>query len=289
MVSALRGRSLTLIGEGWSSRVYRCLAASAEPTGAVLKVARDVAGFTSPEDRRQLALAWQREVAALTAARSAPGAARLLASSPEGDDPPWLLLAEGPGDSAETLVAIRGPFTLPAVTTIAKSLASTLAGVHREGWLHLDVNPRNVLISPHAVTLIDFGAAQVIGALSSWDWPLGRHRFMAPEHLSGRRENPRYQRLGTPADVHQLACLLLFLLTGREPFEPCREDEDYRHEYLDRLAAGAARPGWEKVAEFFREPRDAEGIPLAAFARALEPDPERRFTLPQFIAALEGR
>ena len=291
MVPALKhpGWQLALIGEGWSSRVYRCMAATAEPTGAVLKVARDVPGFTSLEDRHQLALSWQREAASLTASRSVAGAARLLASSPDGDEPPWLLLAEEPGESAEALVVTHGPFTLPAVTAIAKSLAFTLTGIHRAGWLHLDVNPRNVLIGSGAVTLIDFGAAQAIGAPSSWEWPLGRHRFMAPEHLAGRRESPRYQRLGPPADVHQLACLLLFLLTGREPLEPCREDEDYRHEYLDRLAAGAARPGREKAAEFFPGPGDTQGIPLAAFAGALDPLPQRRFTLPRFIAALEGR
>ena len=291
MVHTLKhdGGQLALVGEGWSSRVYRCPAGAGQPTGSVLKVARDVPGFTSPEDRRQLALSWRREAAALTAARSVPGAARLLASSPDGEDPPWLLLAEEPGESAEALVAARGPFALPAVIAIAESLASTLAGIHRAGWLHLDVNPRNVLLSSRTVTLIDFGAAQAIGAPSPWDWPLGRHRFMAPEHLAGRRESPRYQRLGTPADVHQLACLLLFLLTGREPLEPCREDEDYRHEYLERLAAGAARSGQEKTAEFFPGPRDAAGIPLAAFAGALDPLPQRRFTLPQFITALEGR
>lgn len=290
MVPTLKhgGSQLILVGEGWSSRVYRRMAV-AGPTGAVLKVGRDVPGFTSLEDRRQLALSWRREAAALRASRSVPGVARLLASSVDGEEPPWLLLAEEPGESAEALVAMRGPFTLSAVMAIAKSLALSLSGIHRAGWLHLDVNPRNVLISSRTVTLIDFGAAQAIGAPSSWEWPLGRHRFMAPEHLAGRLEDPRYQRLGTAADVHQLACLLLFLLTGREPFEPCREDEDYRHEYLDRLAAGAARPGWEKTAEFFHGPRGRQDIPLAAFAAALDPLPQRRFTLPQFIMALEGR
>lgn len=291
MVPALTsaGGQLVPLGDGWSSQVYRCLTATAAPTGAVLKMAREIPGFTTADDRRQLALAWQREVAALTAVRSVPGAARLLASSPDSDNPPWLLLAEAPGESAEKVVATCGPLAMPAVTAIAKSLASTLSAIHRAGWLHLDVNPRNVLISPGVVTLIDFGAAQAIGAPSLWDWPLGRHRFMAPEHLGGRWENPRYGRLGTPADVHQLACLLLFLLTGREPLEPCREDEDYRHAYLDRLAAGASRPGWAKAAEFFRESPAADGIPLPAFAAALEPVPERRFTLSQFIAALEDR
>lgn len=289
MVAALNRAcgQLVPLGDGWSSRVYRCLTATAVPTGAVLKMSREIPGFTSVHDRRQLALAWQREVGALTAVRSVAGAARLLASSPDGDDPPWLLLAEAPGESAEKLVATHGPLDMPTVTAIAKSLASTLSAIHRAGWLHLDVNPRNVLISPSEITLIDFGAAQAIAAPSPWDWPLGRHRFMAPEHLNGRWESPPYRRLGTPADVHQLACLLLFLLTGREPLEPCREDEDYRHDYLDRLASGASRPGWVKAAEFFHQSPVAAGIPLAAFAGALEPIPERRFTLPQFIAALE--
>ncbi|MHB8901624.1 MAG: serine/threonine-protein kinase [Thermoguttaceae bacterium] len=123
---------------------------------------------------------------------------------------PWL--------DGETLAAglARRRLDLPIALWIARQAAEALAAMERAGWLHGDVKPANVIVSPggHA-TLIDLGFAQRLGEDGgAVDRPLmGTWHYLAPERITSR--------LGADirSDLYSLGAVLFESLSGRVPFD----------------------------------------------------------------------
>jgi serine/threonine protein kinase len=122
----------------------------------------------------------------------------------------------------------------------------TLGMLHARGWVHGDVNPGNLLIDEKRLFLIDFGACRRVGESVVDMWPMGRHRYMAPEHLYVRRR----RRFEPSLDLHQVACLILHMLSGEEPFRAATRREDYATEYLRNLRVWMERPAVVKLKQY---------------------------------------
>ncbi len=116
-----------------------------------------------------------------------------------------------------------------AVRLVAR-LARALAAAHREGVLHRDVNPRNVLVRADGEpVVIDFGLMRASGdpTLTGSGDLLGTPQYMAPEQARGERVDER-------SDVFGLGTVLYELLT----LAPPRAAEDT----LALLRAAGSRP-----------------------------------------------
>ena len=103
----------------------------------------------------------------------------------------------------------------PVALDIAAQLAQALAYAHREGVVHRDVKPANVMFdaATQRVKLTDFGLARGVDAQATRSGVLlGSPAYMAPELLAGARADAR-------SDLYALGVLLFELLTGRLPFE----------------------------------------------------------------------
>ncbi len=103
----------------------------------------------------------------------------------------------------------------PLALDIAARLAEALAYAHREGMVHRDVKPANVMYDPatDSLKLTDFGLARSVDAEATRSGVLlGSPAYMAPELLGGARADAR-------SDLYALGVLLFELLTGRLPFE----------------------------------------------------------------------
>ena len=152
---------------------------------------------------------------------------------------------------------------LPPATvlrTLARA-ASALAHAHRQGVVHRDVKPANVLVNLDAgtVKLTDFGIAHVIDASRTrTGLVLGTPCYMSPEQMVGDRVDGR-------ADLYSLGVVLYQLLTGTLPHRAASMGQ------LMQQIANEVAPDVRTVAAHLPET-------LARIvARALEKRPEARY------------
>lgn len=108
----------------------------------------------------------------------------------------------------------RGPLTIAVTIRLASTLASVLHLVHRNGLVHRDIKPRNILASQtQQFKLIDFGLA-AHGAADPNGSAVGTFRYSAPEQ-TGMLERPVDDR----ADLYGLGVVLFECLVGAPPFD----------------------------------------------------------------------
>jgi serine/threonine protein kinase len=110
----------------------------------------------------------------------------------------------------------RGRLSLASALWYARQVAEALRALHAEGWMHADVKPANIFISPagHA-TLIDLGFArrrEEMGSIVERS-VVGTVHYVAPEMVvSAIRPDIR-------SDIYSLGITMFELLAGRCPFE----------------------------------------------------------------------
>ncbi len=173
-----------------------------------------------------------------------------------------LELIEGPRLS--TLIRRHG-VDLEQLLPLALNLCSVLHYLAREGVVHLDVKPRNVIMGAEP-RLIDLSIARRRRrARRRCAAPVGTDAYMAPEQC----EPARFGEIGPAADVWGLGATLYEAIAGRRPFAA-------RRERFPQLRT-APRPL-----------PDARPAPLAAAVMAcLEPRPADRPTAGELADALE--
>ena len=110
---------------------------------------------------------------------------------------------------------IRQGMDLPEALRVLRQVASALACSHREGIIHRDVKPDNVLFrSDGTAVLTDFGIATVRDngmTMTQMGLAVGTPNYMSPEQAQGRKVDHR-------ADIYSLGVLLHEMLTGAVPF-----------------------------------------------------------------------
>jgi serine/threonine protein kinase len=117
------------------------------------------------------------------------------------------------GEDLETVLK-RGPLEPARAVGIIEQVAAALQAAHKEGLVHRDVKPSNILVTDTDFAyLIDFGIARTAGStgLTSTGSTIGTWAYMAPERFGMGEPDPR-------SDVYALACVLHQAMTGHRPF-----------------------------------------------------------------------
>ena len=171
----------------------------------------------------------------------------------------YLVLEHVAGSDLRTVGATRRLRATEAVRLIER-IASAVAALHRQGILHLDIKPENIVLGDDGEPrLIDLGSARTRQPGGSWDTEDAIHG--TPEYMAPEQRVSDGQSAGPATDVYALGAVLHELLTGDPPqAERCRgADRDWK-----RGPTGAGR---RTVGRGLRR----------IGRRAIDPDPQRRY------------
>ncbi|HKG24589.1 MAG TPA: protein kinase [Thermomicrobiales bacterium] len=130
------------------------------------------------------------------------------------DDSPYLVLQYVPGHDLKESLAREGARPAEEAARIASQILRGLEAIHREGLVHRDIKPQNVLLDfDQTARVTDFGIAHnpANSLLTGYGTTLGTPSYMAPEQARG-------QPVTKAADLYAVGVVLFELLTGRLPF-----------------------------------------------------------------------
>lgn len=126
----------------------------------------------------------------------------------------YMVMAFVEGGSLKEMIA-REPLPVEQAVSIGAQLADALDYAHRQGIIHRDVKPSNVLLSREGRPLLtDFGIAKALyesAALTRTGVSIGTPEYMAPEQVQGQPVDAR-------TDIYALGIVLYEMLAGWAPF-----------------------------------------------------------------------
>jgi len=122
---------------------------------------------------------------------------------------------------------LKGALPTSEVLKIAIQIADALESAHRQGLVHRDLKPGNVMLTRDGAKLLDFGLAKLtidenkpdslsgltLSTPLTMDGTLiGTMQYMSPEQLEGKEADAR-------SDIFAFGAVLYEMATGKRPFE----------------------------------------------------------------------
>ena len=202
------------LGHGQAADVYL-----AREPGLKRLVAVKVLRSHGAGDGSDIRARFEREGRAL-AALNHPGVVQVYRTGQTGDGRPFLLMQYVEGRSLEERLAAEGPFSVAEARRVLGCVAEALAAAHRQGIVHRDLRPSNVLIDDESgrVLLSDFGLAAVLDTGNESATKITKTGQVVGDALSMSPEQIRGEKVTGQADVYQVGVLAYYLLTGEGPF-----------------------------------------------------------------------
>jgi eukaryotic-like serine/threonine-protein kinase len=139
----------------------------------------------------------------------------------EVEQQPFIAMAYVKGQELEERIS-AGPMEIAEALDIACQLADGLEAAHRQGVVHCDLSPANVILSGDGrVRIIDFGVAKLSSSTRlSKPTLMGTANYVSPEQMRGEAVDQR-------TDIWSLGVILYEILTGKRPFEADHREAVY--------------------------------------------------------------
>jgi eukaryotic-like serine/threonine-protein kinase len=176
---------------------------------------------------------------------------------------PYIVMEYVEGETLRDVLRREGVLSPPRAMAFAADICNALDFSHRNGIVHRDVKPGNVMITPEGtVKVMDFGIARAVSdsaaTMTSTAAVIGTAQYLSPEQARGESVDAR-------SDVYSVGCLLYELVTGAPPFTgDSPVSVAYQHVREDPRLPSSVNPGI---------PADLDAVLL----KALSKNPANRY------------
>jgi serine/threonine protein kinase len=124
----------------------------------------------------------------------------------------FIVMEYVPGETLETIILRDGPLELTRALDYACQICNAVDHAHRQGVLHRDLRPANVLVPESGlVKVADFGTSRFLEIAAHGTTIIGSPPYMAPEQFQGKAV--------FASDVYSLGVTMYQMLTGVLPYE----------------------------------------------------------------------
>ncbi|WP_168698970.1 Stk1 family PASTA domain-containing Ser/Thr kinase [Gordonia paraffinivorans] len=129
---------------------------------------------------------------------------------------PFIVMEFVDGETLRDILRSNGPIAPRQAMTWMADVAAAMDFSHRNGIVHRDMKPANVMIDKSgAVKVMDFGIARAMSdstsTMTQTSAVMGTAQYLSPEQARGIKVDPR-------SDIYSMGCVLFELLTGEPPF-----------------------------------------------------------------------
>jgi eukaryotic-like serine/threonine-protein kinase len=205
-------RVLGRLGEGATSEVFHCRDEFRDRDVAVKRLRPQ----TAHSDDARFSEAFFAAEAALVGRLQHPNIVQLYDAVGVASDP-YLVMELVAGTTLRPFCNPGSLLALEQVVEVGFKCAMALAYVTRQGLIHRDVKPANILAVVKGdevvdVKLTDFGSVLNLSSERTQIHRVGSLLYMSPEQLEGGELDCR-------ADIYSLAAVLYHLVAGRPPFD----------------------------------------------------------------------
>ena len=119
------------------------------------------------------------------------------------------------GKTLKEIIEEEGRIPWKVAVDIAKQISSALEMAHKNGIVHRDIKPHNIIISDDfTVKVTDFGIAKAVtnATMTAFGSTIGSVHYFSPEHAKGTITDAK-------SDIYSIGIVMYEMVTGRVPFD----------------------------------------------------------------------